>query len=101
MEYDHETSDSRRVFGKTFLVKVTPDMSYDQVLERSLNKWENYDRTFSRDRGYVLDYPDGKLARTIPGSTNDFIMGKYKAGQALLENNHVSLSCISKAQGKR
>ena len=78
MEYDHETSDPRRVFGKTFAVKVTPDMSYDQVLEKSLIKWENCDRTFSRDRGYVLVYPDGKLARTIPGSTEEFIMGKYK-----------------------
>ncbi len=36
MEYDHETCDPRRVFGKTFPVKVTPNMTYDQVLERSL-----------------------------------------------------------------
>ncbi len=78
MEYDHETCDPRCVFGKTFPVKVTPDMTYDQVLERSLTKWENYDRTFSRDRGYVLVYPDGKLARTIPGGSDEFVMGKYK-----------------------
>lgn len=79
MEYDHTASDNpRRVFGKTFPVKVTPDMTYDQVLEKSLTKWENYDRTFCRERGYVLVYPDGKLARTIPGSSDEFIMGKYK-----------------------
>ena len=79
MEYDHDDSYTpRRVFGKTFPVKVTPDMVYDQVLKRSLTKWANYDRTFCPDRGYVLVYPDGQLARTIPGGDEEFVMGKYK-----------------------
>ena len=81
MEYDHghlESENPRRVYGKTFPVKVSPNMNYDEVLERALAKWEAYDRSFSRDRGYVLVYPDGKHARTIPGSSDEFIMGKYK-----------------------
>ena len=49
----------KRVFGKTFPVKVGKTMNYDEVRQAALKKWEDYDRKFTRDRGYILVYPDG------------------------------------------
>ena len=33
----------KRVFGKTLTVKLSTDMNYDEVLERSLKKWKDCD----------------------------------------------------------
>ena len=66
MEY--ERGEAKPLRGKTFPVKLSKEMNYEKVYERSMKKWEDYDRTFSRDRGYILVYLDGKIARTIPGS---------------------------------
>ena len=65
---------------KTFPVKLSKEMNYEEVYERSMKKWEDYDRTFSRDRGYILVYSDDKIARTIPGSSEEFMLQKYKEG---------------------
>ena len=78
MEYD--CGEQKPLRGKSFPVKLSKDMGYDEVMERSLKKWEDYDRTFSRDGGYVLVYQDGKLARKIPGSSEEFTLRKYKEG---------------------
>ncbi len=43
------TGSLKRVFGKTLPVKLSTDMNYDEVLERSLKKWKDYDRTFSKE----------------------------------------------------
>ena len=75
------TGSLKRVFGKTLPVKLSTDMNYDEVLERSLKKWKDYDRTFSQQkRDYVLAYPDANLARTIPGTDEEFTLKKYKEG---------------------
>ena len=55
-------------------------MTYDEVLEKSLKKWEDYDRAFIRERGYVLVYPDGQLAHTIPGTNTQLTLKGYKEG---------------------
>jgi hypothetical protein len=78
MEYEYGETKIQR--GKSFPVKLSKDMGYDEVRDRALQKWEDYDRTFSRDRGYVLVYQDGKLARKIPGSSEEFTLRKYKEG---------------------
>ena len=65
---------------KTFPVKLSKEMNYEEVYERSMKKWEDYDRTFSRDRGYILVYSDDKIARTIPGSSEEFMLQKSKEG---------------------
>ncbi|XP_028405741.1 uncharacterized protein LOC114528309 [Dendronephthya gigantea] len=78
MEYDYGELKIQR--GKSFPVKLSKDMGYDEVREKVLKKWEDYDRTFSRDRGYVLAFQDGKLARKIPGSSDEFLLRKYKEG---------------------
>ena len=49
MEYKGE--EPKRVFEKTFPVKVGKTMNYDEVRQAALKKWEDYDRKFSRDRG--------------------------------------------------
>ena len=78
MEYEYGEAKIQR--GKSFPVKLSKDMGYDGVRERALKKWEDYDRTFSRDRGYVITFQDGKLAKQIPGSSEEFTLRKYKEG---------------------
>lgn len=78
MEY--EAGEPKRVYGKSFPVKVLKDMTYDEVREKALAKWEDYDSKFSRERGYVLVYPDSRIAYTIPGSSEEFTVQKYKEG---------------------
>ena len=78
MEYEYGEAKIQR--GKSFPVKLSKDMGYDDMKERALKKWEDYDRTCSRDRGYVMTYQDGQLAKKIPGSTEEFMLRKYKEG---------------------
>ena len=78
MEYEYGEAKIQR--GKSFPVKLSKDMGYDEVRERALKKWEDYDRTFSRDRGYVVTVQDGKLAKQIPGSSEEFTLKNYKEG---------------------
>ena len=63
MEY--EGGKPKRVYGKSFPVKVLKDMDYYQVREKSLTKWEDYDSKLSRERGYALVYLDSRIAHTI------------------------------------
>ena len=58
MEYDGGETRPQR--GKSFPVKLDKECKYDEALEKSLLKWETYDRNFSRERGYVLVYPDAR-----------------------------------------
>ena len=65
----YEAGEPKRVYGKSFPVKVLKDMSYDEVLEKAIEKWEDYNSKFSCERGYVLVYPYSRIACTIPGSS--------------------------------
>ena len=56
MEY--ERGEAKPLRGKTFPVKLSKEMNYAMVYERSMKKWEDYDQPFSRDRGYILVYPE-------------------------------------------
>ena len=77
---EYEAGEPKRVYGKSFPVKVLKDTSYDEVLEKAIEKWEDYDSKFSCERGYVLVYPDSRIACTIPGSSEEFTVRKYKEG---------------------
>ena len=55
MKYEYGETKIQR--GKLFPVKLSKDMGYDEVLDRALKKWEDYDRTFSKDRGYIMAFP--------------------------------------------
>ena len=48
---EFECSSLQNIFGKSFSVQLCKDMSYDKVLEKSLKKWEDYDRAFLRECG--------------------------------------------------
>ncbi|CAB3997705.1 Hypothetical predicted protein [Paramuricea clavata] len=78
MEYEY--GEAKIQHDKSFPVKLSKDMGYDEVRERALKKWEDYDRTFSRDHGYVVTFEDGKLGKQIPGSSEEFTLRKYKEG---------------------
>ena len=60
MDYEYEVAQIQR--GKSFPVKLSRDIGYSEPREKALKKWEDYDRSFDRDRGYVLVFQDGKLA---------------------------------------
>ena len=60
------------MFGRKFPVKLAPEMTYKEVLEMSTKKWEDYDRSFDRYRGYVLVYPDGKLRALLQVPISSF-----------------------------
>ena len=65
MEY--ERGEAKPLRGKTFPVKLSKEINYEdveEVYERSMNKWEDCDRTFSRDHGYILVYAEGKVNQT-------------------------------------
>lgn len=61
-------------------MKINAKASYEELLEAALQKREAYDRTFSRERGYVLAYPDTSIARNVPGTKEEFTVAKYKDG---------------------
>ena len=78
MEY--ECGEPKVLRGKTFPVKLLTNIGYEEVFENALKKWEDYDKTFSCDRGYILTYPDARIARRVPGSSIEFSVRKYKEG---------------------
>lgn len=90
MEYD--CGEQKPLRGKFFTVRLSKDMTYDKAMDRSLEKWEDHDRTVSRDDGYVLVYQYGKLARKIPASSEEFTLRKYKVA---LERPMPVYSCTS------
>ena len=76
MDYEYGVEKIQR--SKSFPVKLSRDIGYGEAREKALKKWEDYDRSFDRDRGYALVFQDGKLATEIPGSTEEFTLRKYK-----------------------
>jgi hypothetical protein len=55
-------------------------MNYDEVWAKAIAKWGDYDSKFSSERGYVLVYSDSRIARKIPGGSEEFTVRKYKEG---------------------
>jgi hypothetical protein len=43
-----------------------------------LKKREAFDKRFEMERGYVLAYPDTRMAKKIPGSEDEFVLKNYK-----------------------
>ena len=59
---DYEYGVAKIQCGKSFPVKLSRDIGYSEAREKALKKWEDYDRSFDRDCGYVPFFQDGKLA---------------------------------------
>jgi hypothetical protein len=77
MEYDRDNL--KPVRGSSLPLKVKTNASYDEVLEAALQKRKAFDRKFSAERrGFVLAYPDSRLAKQIPGTKDEFILCNYK-----------------------
>ncbi|KAJ7371943.1 hypothetical protein OS493_022041 [Desmophyllum pertusum] len=77
MEYEGDIL--KPVRGSSLPLKVKTNASYGEILDAALKKREAFDRTFSVQRGYVLAYPDSRIAKQIPGTKDeDFVLQNYK-----------------------
>ena len=67
------------VRDKRVAIKVKTNESYSNLLQKAISKF----RTFHKDLldtecEYVLTFENGDVANTIPGSTEEFTLNKYK-----------------------
>ena len=74
MEYvtEEEGDILKPVRGSSLPLKIKTDARYDEVLEAALKKREDFDHKFSQTmhRGYVLAYPDSRIAKKMPGTSD-------------------------------
>ena len=68
------------VRGSSLPLKIKTDARYDEVLEAALKKREDFDHKFSQTmhRGYVLGYPDSRIAKKMPRTSDEFVLSNYK-----------------------
>lgn len=82
MEYvtEEEGDILKPVRGSSPPLKIKTDARYDEVLEAALKKREDLDYKFSQTmhRGYVLTYPDSRIAKKMPGTLDEFVLSDYK-----------------------
>ena len=82
MEYvtEEEGDILKPVRGSSLPVKIKTDGRYDEVLEAALKKREDFDHKFSQTMhgGYVLGYPDSRIAKKMPRTSDEFGLSNYK-----------------------
>ena len=65
--------------GRNLPVTVPFSASRDDILTKAVTKHANHDKNLIRDDlRYTLVYPDGSEVKTLPGSSDCFILHKYK-----------------------
>ena len=64
--------------GGSLPLKIPDSANYNDLLSAALKKREAFDKRFRAERGCVLAYPDTSLATKIPGTTDEFVLKKYK-----------------------
>ena len=65
--------------GHNLPVTVPSSASRDDILTKAVTKHANHDKNLIRDDlQYTLLYPDGTEVKTLPGSSDCFILHKYK-----------------------
>ena len=65
--------------GRNLPVTVPSSASRDDILTKAVTKHANHDKNLIRDDlRYTLLYPDGTEVKTLPGSSDCFILHKYK-----------------------
>ena len=87
--------------GSSLPLKIKTSASYEEVLDEALKKREAFDHKFSisRQRGYVLAYPDSRICKKIPGTNEDFVLRGYKDWLAKLYSKlSLYLSSIGKKE---
>ena len=80
----------KRCRGKTFPVKVKPTANPQCILDKGVTKHSNHDKKIHEGLEYVLLYPDHSEVVNLPGTTEEFILEKYRedVGKAY---NHITL----------
>ena len=65
--------------GRNLPVTVPSSASRDDILTKAVTKHANHDKNLIRDNlRYTLLYPDGTEVKTLPGSSDCFVIYKYK-----------------------
>ena len=65
--------------GRNLPVTVPSSASRDDILTKAVTKHANHDKNLIRDvLRYTLLYPDGTEVKTLPGSSDCFVIYKYK-----------------------
>ena len=57
---------------------VRENASVSLILSTAVKKYGDFEKSFNKDREYVLLYPDGSEVVTVPGTTEPFTLGQYK-----------------------
>ena len=78
MEYEDDSEDLKPVRGSSLPLKISTMETYKELLDAAINKRGAFDRTFRKERGYVLAYQDTRIARYVPGTKEKFVLKKYK-----------------------
>ena len=68
----------KRCHGKTLPVKVKPTANAQCILEKGVKKHSNHDKKIHEGLEYVLLYPDHSEVVNLPGTTEEFILEKYR-----------------------
>jgi hypothetical protein len=68
----------KRCRGKTLPIITAPEASSEEIKEKAVSKHTNHDKTLHHGLDYVLLYPDGSEVVNMPGSTQPFVLEKYK-----------------------
>ena len=57
---------------------VRENASVSLILSTAVKKYGDFEKSFNKDREYVLLYPDDSEVITVPGTTELFTLGQYK-----------------------
>jgi hypothetical protein len=62
MEYA-QNGEPKPIRGSSLPLKIADNSKYDEVRTAALKKREAFDKRFEMERGYVLPYPDTRMAK--------------------------------------
>lgn len=68
----------KRCRGKTLPVKVKSTAKAESILEKIVKKHANHDKKIHKGFEYVLLYLDQSKGMYLPGTTEEFVLEKYR-----------------------
>ena len=74
----YSNGELKKCRGKTLPITTVPEASSVEIKEKAVSKHTNHDKTLHHGFDYVLLYPDGSEIVNIPGSTEPFVLEKYR-----------------------
>lgn len=79
MEFHDKEMKLKPKRGKRLALRTSNQSTYKCVLEKAKEKWKNYNSDcFDEEKEYVLLYEDAQIAECLPGSSEAFILSRYK-----------------------